>query len=227
MKDKLLIFGPIGGAIAATACCWGPLLALTVGLGSFGAATLALGKYTPLLGGTAFLFLSLGFYRAYRPLPAECCDADGHGPPGLLRARRVQRASLWVSAVLVGSALTYHYTGFAWLTGRSPQTAVAHAQTVKWEVVGMTCEGCATTIQTALRAQQGVADAQVSYDEGQAIVQYDPDAVTPDKLKETINSLGFTVGDGDATSSITADAQSEDSQTGKESETDGTATGAD
>jgi len=191
MKEKLLLLGSVGGAVAATACCWGPLVALTFGLGSFGAATVALGKYTPVLAGAAFLFLAVGFYQAYRPVPALCCDAEGRCAPGPLRAQRVQRASLWVSTMLVFAALGYHFANPAWFAGKSAPTQVAGVQTVDFEVVGMYCEGCATTIQTALRTQKGVKDAQVSLKDGKAVVHYDPAAVSPAKIQEAINTLGY------------------------------------
>ena len=42
-----------------------------------------------------------------------------------------------------------------------------------------------------LKAVAGVVDAEVSYDDQRAEVQYRPDIVTPEKLVEAVEETGF------------------------------------
>ncbi len=56
---------------------------------------------------------------------------------------------------------------------------------------------CETTIQLALERTPGVRRSQVSYERGEAVVEYDPQKTTLTKLRDAINSTGYTVKEGD------------------------------
>ena len=80
---------------------------------------------------------------------------------------------------------------------------VALAQTapksVTLKVNGMTCGGCAKSIEKALMKTDGVLDARVSHPKREAVVSYDDQKVTVDKIKAVIVDTGYTVvDDGDA-----------------------------
>ncbi|HXG93033.1 MAG TPA: copper ion binding protein [Blastocatellia bacterium] len=58
-------------------------------------------------------------------------------------------------------------------------------------VEGMTCGGCAKSIEIALSKLKGVSSAKVSFEKKQAKVVYDPHIVTLDQIKAAINETGF------------------------------------
>ncbi len=60
-------------------------------------------------------------------------------------------------------------------------------------VTGMDCGDCAQTVAKSLRTLPGVAEADVNFMKGTAVVVYNPDAVTPDTLTRRITSLGYGV----------------------------------
>ena len=66
-------------------------------------------------------------------------------------------------------------------------------QTENLNVTGMTCGGCASTVTKALKSVAGVGDVKVSVSTGEATVQYDERATSPDKLKSAITSAGYGV----------------------------------
>src|SRR5689334_21855489 len=70
-------------------------------------------------------------------------------------------------------------------------TAAAFTKTVTIRVDGMMCEKCSASVTKALKATDGVEDAQVSSDKGEAVIKYDDQKVTEAKLREVINSTGF------------------------------------
>lgn len=43
----------------------------------------------------------------------------------------------------------------------------------------------------ALKGVEGVTEADVSFDDERADVEYDPEAVTPQKLVDAVNQTGF------------------------------------
>lgn len=67
----------------------------------------------------------------------------------------------------------------------------AATKTVTIRVEGMHCGGCASSVTKALKATEGVEDAQVSFEKGEAIVKFDDQKVTVEKLREVINNTGF------------------------------------
>jgi copper chaperone len=73
---------------------------------------------------------------------------------------------------------------------------LAAPQTVTLRVEGMTYGGCATDIEKALRATDGVLEARVSFEKGEAWVRYDDRKLTVEKIRKAIDEAGYTVVDG-------------------------------
>jgi Cu+-exporting ATPase len=77
-------------------------------------------------------------------------------------------------------------------TGTTPAAANSdQTSKVVIPVTGMTCAACQSRVQRTLSRTPGVADASVNLMMGNATVAYDPAAVTPDALVETIRATGY------------------------------------
>lgn len=87
-----------------------------------------------------------------------------------------------VSAVVVALVLALGAVGVS-----------AATKTVTIRVEGMHCGGCSSSVTKALKATDGVEDAQVSFEKGEAVVKYDDQKVTVAKLREVISKTGFKV----------------------------------
>lgn len=70
-------------------------------------------------------------------------------------------------------------------------TVWATTKTVTIRVKGMTCGGCATSVEKALESTEGVKEARVSFERGKAVIKYDDQKVTVAKLRAVIQSTGF------------------------------------
>src|SRR4026207_570360 len=70
-------------------------------------------------------------------------------------------------------------------------TAAAFTKTVTIRVDGMKCAKCSASVTKALKATEGVEDAQVSSEKGEAVIKYDDQKLSEAKLREVINSTGF------------------------------------
>jgi copper chaperone len=64
-------------------------------------------------------------------------------------------------------------------------------ETTTIKVGGMSCGGCVKSITGVLTALDGVAKAEVSLEQKQAVVEFDAARVTRDQLKATIEDAGF------------------------------------
>ena len=65
-------------------------------------------------------------------------------------------------------------------------------QEIKMEVQGMTCNHCVMRVQKALTGVEGVLEADVSLERGEAIVRMSPGAgVTTDALSAAVEAAGY------------------------------------
>jgi len=65
-------------------------------------------------------------------------------------------------------------------------------KTTIFKIDGMSCDGCAETIQTLIEKEPGVRMASVSFDE-QAARVYDPQSVQESRLVDLVQKPGFRV----------------------------------
>ena len=74
-------------------------------------------------------------------------------------------------------------------------TAGGRPDTVRttFQVQGMHCDGCSSTITATLENLDGVIEASADHDNGVAEALYHPRKVKVDELKTKIEKLGYTV----------------------------------
>lgn len=202
MRENITLGASLLAAITASLCCLGPLVAALLGLGSFGAAAVFEAWRPYLLGVTASL-LATAFYLTYRKREVACED----GTCTMGSASRWNKIALWiVTGVIVLFAAFPYYSGrlSAALNRRpgelspSRQPAATERLTkLRMAVKGMTCAGCATSLETALKEVTGVQSATASYEKGEASLEYDPSRMRTDRLVEVVveavKKAGFTV----------------------------------
>lgn len=196
MKDKSLTFASIIAAGVASLCCIGPLVAVGLGVGTFGASALFESLRPYLLGLTALL-LAGAFYLSYRKVPdAECADGSCAPPP---EKKRKQRELLWLSTAAVAVLATFpHYSGLLW-GGRTSAEATAFAASkgeaeavAVFAVEGMTCPGCAAGMKATLERKEGVASAEVDYEKASARIRFDPAITSVEKIIAAIGEMGYS-----------------------------------
>src|SRR5712692_5430906 len=191
MKEKhLAVGGAVVAAIVASLCCVGPVLFAVLGLGAFGAASL-FEAARPYLLVAAVLLLASGFYWTYFRKQPACAPGESCATKPVSRAGR---AGLWIaSAAVIAFALAPYYVGhIASAFARrqvstvttpaaqgAPQAVGAlpsgHAiETITVKVVGMSRTAFSVASPDVLAQTPGVRVADVSYQRGDARVEYDP-----------------------------------------------------
>ena len=109
--SKGTLLASIVAGIAASTCCLGPLLLLTLGVsGSWIGSLSAMEPFRPYLMGLTLLLLGLAFRKLYR-VPQRCAvDAPCATPANLRR----QRVIFWVVSVAVLAIMAFPWYG-PWL----------------------------------------------------------------------------------------------------------------
>ncbi len=200
MKDRSVLVGSLVAGLLASACCIGPLILGAVGLGSLGFAA-ALAPYRPWFLGLTATLLGIGFYFAYRPVPAAACEPGG--ACSVHASRRNPRIVLWSVAALAVGLATYpdwgaaaarfaHSTSAQAGTDVSAHPAASSAYTVvTLDVSGMTCSACAGEIRAKLDQIPGVASAEVSFKESRATVHVGTPMPSMKALVSAVEAAGY------------------------------------
>ncbi|MBI1900266.1 MAG: cation transporter [Planctomycetia bacterium] len=205
LGEKISKAGAIISAIVASSCCWLPLFLLALGVSGVGIAS-TLEAYRPVFIVVTFAFLGAAFYFTYRPRKAiseaahGCCatePTDAEGCCATPKKRRISmmtmnKVMLWVVTALAVAFLFFpSYVGLLLGTnGGSPVTGDMNRATL--EISGMTCEGCAATVEAALRAVPGVSAAAVSYEKKQATIFVPKGEDVPrNALLEAVRKVGY------------------------------------
>ena len=64
-------------------------------------------------------------------------------------------------------------------------------ETIQLKVGGMTCSGCVRSVTKVLEGVPGVQQVQVSLEQGEATVRFDPATVTPARLTQAVEDAGY------------------------------------
>lgn len=98
--------GAIAAALAASACCIGPVAFSLIGAGALGAFAVKLAPYRPWLIGLTLLFVAAAFYSAYRPAGVVDCRDDGTCTP---RSKQTAQLLAWIAAAIAAVLIAFPY----------------------------------------------------------------------------------------------------------------------
>jgi len=181
-KNLFLGFGAMLAAAGASLCCILPIAVAVLGAGSAAFAA-RFEPWRPWLLGFTALLLSFAFYRAYRP---EVCAVGGScAVPG---SRRRNRIMLWLVAVITVALTAFPYYSSRLIAAEGQTASV----TSLFQVEGMTCGGCEAGVHLQVKKLDGVKTVEASYEKKQARVTYDPKIVTPERIIQAIQELGYS-----------------------------------
>lgn len=196
MKDNVVLGGSVMAAFAASLCCIGPLVAITAGLGTFGAAA-AFEALRPYFIGLTALLLAGAFYLTYRKRAVSCqgeaCRVRG--------TSRTSKILLWFATAAVVAFASFPYYSGALLKAATQENQSVAAESASdiektLRVNGMTCGGCSASIEHALKNVDGVVAVKAKHGkEGTVWVKYDGTKVELEKIKQVIRDVGFEVVD--------------------------------
>ncbi len=194
IKADVTLGGAVVGAVAASLCCILPVIAAALGLAGFAAAEF-FARWRPYFLGGTFGLLGAGFYWAYRSPRQQTCE------PGSVCERtpvgRWNRLLLWLAAGLVILFSTFpFYSGLvirALARGTSPASSPTSGAPVHvvLGVEGMDCPACAGLLQNNLRAVPGVRKAEVSFQEKQAVIDYDTKRASLAQVTKVVTDAGY------------------------------------
>ncbi|MGH8925114.1 MAG: heavy metal translocating P-type ATPase [Acidimicrobiia bacterium] len=88
-----------------------------------------------------------------------------------------------------------------------PGSEPARLATLRMIIGGMSCSFCASTINKAYSRIDGVSEVGVSLAHEEGLIRYDPDQVTPERLRRTLTQIGYVYRDPEKVRSFEEDAE--------------------
>lgn len=105
-SPRFALAGGLLAAFGASACCFGPLLLVSLGAGGVWAARLrALEAYSPVFFAATALLLGAAFWRLFIT-PRHCAPGEACALPQVLRRQRVV---FWIVAAAAAAMLLFPY----------------------------------------------------------------------------------------------------------------------
>ena len=71
----------------------------------------------------------------------------------------------------------------------------SNIHTVNFDIKGMTCAGCEEHVNHEVNKLNGIVASKVSYEKGNAIIEFDQTKTNEKEIEKAINSTGYKVTD--------------------------------
>src|SRR5215831_6174655 len=173
-------------AILGSICCIGPLLLVTLGLGT---GAVLIGRYHWIFIIAAVAVLTLAWAKYLRE--KTVCDCERKPMQG----RRSGMITLLMATLLVLGFAGLNITRYVFATAPfAAQTETELSNGLRRIVVsveGLSCVTCEISVRRALRKVDGVKSVEVSAATKTATVEYEPAKTNAEQLVAAINATGY------------------------------------
>lgn len=191
MKQGKVIGAGVVSAIAASLCCITPILGLIAGTSGMASTFSWIAPARPYLIGITAAVLIFAWYQKLKPVKVQTDDCGCE-----VKKTSFMQSKLFLGIVTGFSIIMLSFPAYAHIfyPKQKNQTIVADSkniQTVEFKISGMTCASCEEHVKQAVNKLKGIVDTKVSYDDSNAIIQFDKTQSTIQQIEEAINSTGY------------------------------------
>jgi copper chaperone CopZ len=192
--SKGLIGAGILTAIAASLCCITPVLALIAGSSGLASAFSWLEPARPYLIGITVLVIGFAWYQKLKPKPADECGCEEDEKPKFIQSKKF----LGIVTAFAIVMLAFPYYSSIFYPKTEKQIIVvdkSNIQKVEFTISGMTCAGCEEHVNHEANKLTGIINSTASYENENAIVEFDNSQTNIAEIEKAINSTGYSVTD--------------------------------
>lgn len=193
-SDKKLIGAGLLTAIAASLCCITPVLALVAGTSGLASTFSWLEPARPYFIGLTILVLGFAWYQKLKPKKQIDCNCETEEKPKSIQSKMF----LGIVTAFAIVMLAFPYYAHIFFPKTEKQIIVvdkSNVQTVEFSISGMTCAGCEEHVNHEVNKLSGIIKSTASYENGNAIVEFDNSKTNIAEIEKAINGTGYTVTD--------------------------------
>ena len=192
--DKKLMGAGLLTAFAASLCCITPVLALLAGTSGLASTFSWLDPLRPYLIGLTVWVLGFAWYQKLKPQKQIDCDCDTTEKTPFIQTKKFL-ATVTVFAGLMLAFPTYANVFFPQTENTTVVTDQSKIQTAEFKINGMTCSGCEEHVNQEVNKLTGIIQTTVSYENGNAIIEFDQAQTEIEEIEEAIEKTGYSVTD--------------------------------
>ncbi|MBJ7879212.1 mercuric transport protein MerTP [Gelidibacter salicanalis] len=201
-ENKLIGTGLLT-AITASLCCITPVLALIAGTSGIASTFSWIEPFRPYLIGITVLVLAFAWYQKLKPKTQEeidCACDTGDLPAGKAgKPKFIQSKSFLgiVTAFTIVMLAFPYYSGIFYPKTERQIIVVDESdiKTTEFKISGMTCAGCEEHVNHEVNKLNGIVNSKASYENGNAIIEFDRTKSNEIEIEKAINSTGYKVTD--------------------------------
>lgn len=181
-------------AISASLCCITPVLALLAGTSGLASTFSWLDPFRPYFIGLTVLVLGFAWYQKLKPKKEIDCNCEVDEKPKFIQSKKL----LGILTVFAIVTLALPFYADIFYPNTEKQFVVvdnSNIRTVEFQIDGMTCTGCEEHVNHEVNKLEGIVKSAASYENGNAIVEFDNSKTNIAEIEKAINRTGYSVTD--------------------------------
>jgi mercuric ion transport protein len=181
-------------AITASLCCITPVLALIAGTSGIVSTFSWIEPFRPYLIGVTILVLGFAWYQKLKAQKEIDCECDTDEKPKFIQSKTF----LGIVTVFGLAMLAFPYYSEIFYPNTEKQIIVvdkSDIKTTEFKISGMTCVSCEEHVNHEVNRLNGIVNSKASYENGNAIIEFDRTKTNETEIEKAINSTGYKVSD--------------------------------
>jgi mercuric ion transport protein len=193
-SENKLIGAGLLAAITASLCCITPVLAIIAGTSGIASTFSWIEPIRPYLIGLTILVLGFAWYQKLKLRKEIDCECETDEKPKFIQSKKF----LGIVTVFAIVMLAFPYYSGIFYPNTEKQVIVvdkSDIKTTEFKISGMTCASCEEHVNHEVNKLNGIVNSKASYENGNAIVEFDKTKTNETEIEKAINSTGYKVTD--------------------------------
>lgn len=193
-SENKLIGAGLLTAITASLCCITPVLALIAGTSGIASTFSWIEPFRPYLVGLTILVLLFAWYQMLKPKRGIDCECEADEKPKFIQSKTF----LGIITVFAMVMLAFPYYSSVFYPNVEKEIVIVNQSDIKtteFKISGMTCAGCEEHVNHEVNKLSGIVSSKASYENENAIIEFDKSKTNESEIEKAINSTGYKVTD--------------------------------
>jgi mercuric ion transport protein len=193
-SENKLIGAGLLTAITASLCCITPVLALIAGTSGITSTFSWIEPFRLYLIVMTILVLAFAWYQKLKPQKEIDCECETTKKPKFIQSKKF----LGIVTVFSIVMLAFPYYSKIFYPNTEKQIIVVDKSDLKkteFKISGMTCASCEEHVNHEVNKLNGIVNSKASYENGNAIIEFDKSETNETEIEKAINSTGYKVTD--------------------------------